>query len=89
MMPLATRTERQTRTDTSEKMINKKRPTVRVTATDYAYDGWLVSIFRKRRGDVRYVVEDDCGRLFIHNAKQLGVEEGWGLDNGEEPDNEQ
>jgi hypothetical protein len=54
------------------------RPTVHVTGSDYAYDGWLVAIFPKRSGAVRYVVEDTNGRLFIHNAKQLGVEEGWG-----------
>jgi hypothetical protein len=62
-------------------MKNKK---VHVTANDYSYDGWLVSIFRKRRGHVRYVVEDEHGRLFFHNAKQLGVEEGWGIDDQEQ-----
>jgi hypothetical protein len=69
----------------SEAKMKKKDTKVRVTANDYSYDGWLVSIFRKRRsGLVRYIVEDDNGRLFIHNAKQLGVEEGWGIDGKEQ-----
>jgi hypothetical protein len=61
-------------------MKNKRFPPVTVTGNDYHYSGYLVSVFRKRRGDVRYIVEDDNGRLFIHNAKQLGVSEGWGID---------
>lgn len=44
---------------------------VRVQATDYAYEGWLVSVFRKRSDATRCVVEDDNGRLFIHNAGQI------------------
>jgi hypothetical protein len=45
---------------------------VRVKATDYEYEGWLVTAFGKRRPtQVRCVVEDDNGRLFIHNASQL------------------
>jgi hypothetical protein len=44
---------------------------VHVTASDYAYDGWLVAVFLKRRGERRCVVEDSNGRLFIHNASQL------------------
>ena len=44
---------------------------VRVIANDYSYDGWLVSIFFKCKGALRCVVEDDNGRLFIHNAGQL------------------
>jgi len=44
-----------------------------VTAADYVYSGWLVAVFAKRRGGIRVVVEDDNGRLFVHNAKQLGV----------------
>lgn len=50
---------------------------VHITANDYEYDGYLAAVFRKRSGAVRYIVEDDKGRLFVHNAKQLGVEEGW------------
>lgn len=44
---------------------------VRVQASDYAYEGWLVSVFAKRNRKPRCVVEDSCGRLFIHNASQL------------------
>lgn len=48
---------------------------VHVTANDYSYDGWIVSRFPKRKsGQIRYVVEDDKGRLFIHNEQQLKVE---------------
>ncbi len=49
---------------------------VTVTASDYAYDGFVVSKFDKLSGQTRYVVEDDRGRLFIHNAKQLGLDAG-------------
>lgn len=45
---------------------------VRVTAGDYAYDGWLIMCGQKRGGAWRCVVEDANGRLFIHNAGQLG-----------------
>ena len=32
----------------------------------------------KRSGvAIRYVIEDDNGRLFIHNAAQIGKQEGW------------
>ena len=31
----------------------------------------------RQSGAIRYVVEDNNGRLFIHNAKQLGKQEGW------------
>jgi len=44
---------------------------VTVTASDYRYDGYLVSVFEKVGGEVRCVVEDDCRRLFIHNALQI------------------
>lgn len=49
---------------------------VKVQANDYSYDGFIVSRFEKRGGQTRYVVEDDRGRLFIHNAKQLGLDVG-------------
>jgi hypothetical protein len=54
-------------------------PPMRVTVTgnDYIYQGWLAGLVIKRNGAIRYVVEDDNGRLFIHNAKQLGKQEGW------------
>ena len=48
---------------------------VTVTAGDYAYHGWLVDVFKKRRGAVRCNVEDENGRLFIHNAGQ--ITRGW------------
>ena len=45
---------------------------VEVAGGDYRYWGWVVSVFSKRRkGQVRCVVEDSNGRLFIHNAGQL------------------
>lgn len=44
---------------------------VLVKASDYSYEGWLVAVFNKRRHQLRCVVEDDNGRLFIHNAGQL------------------
>ena len=50
---------------------------VNVIATDYSYEGWLAGIAIKRSGAIRYVVEDDNGRLFIHNAAQIGKAEGW------------
>jgi hypothetical protein len=47
---------------------------VHVTANDYSYDGWIVARFPKRKsGQIRYVVEDENGRLFIHNEQQLKV----------------
>jgi hypothetical protein len=42
-----------------------------VVANDYSYDGWLTSVFRKRSGAWRCIVEDYNGRLFIHNAGQI------------------
>lgn len=44
---------------------------VKVTANDYSYYGWVNGLVRKRSGAVRAVVEDDNGRLFIHNVNQL------------------
>jgi len=46
-------------------------PQVNVRATDYSYDGWLMSVFTKRSGAMRCVVEDEYGRLFVHNANQI------------------
>lgn len=48
-----------------------------VHGTDYFYTGILVAAFPKLGGAIRYVVEDSNGRLFIHNAKQIGKPEGW------------
>lgn len=57
---------------TREKLLNLKHGcAVIVTAKDYAYEGAIVSVFPKRKGAVRCVVEDDNGRLFIHNAEQI------------------
>lgn len=44
---------------------------VTVKAADYSYDGWLVSVFPKRSMQMRCVLEDANGRLFIHNARQI------------------
>lgn len=47
-------------------------PRVHVTGGDYSYFGYLTAVFRKRRGGlIRCVVEDENGRLFIHNSKQV------------------
>ncbi len=51
-----------------------RQPAVTVTANDYSYDGWLVAVFAKHRNfpqQIRCVVEDDNGRCFIHNARQV------------------
>jgi DNA-directed RNA polymerase subunit L len=50
---------------------------VTVKGEDYTYEGVLVGIIIKRNGKIRYVIEDESGRLFIQNAKQIGVNEGW------------
>jgi hypothetical protein len=44
---------------------------VRKLVGDYRYEGFVVAVFRKRSGLVRYVVENDDGLLFIFNAGQL------------------
>ena len=44
---------------------------VRVQGGDYAYLGWQVACFAKRSGQVRVVVEDENGRLFIHRPEQV------------------
>jgi hypothetical protein len=52
---------------------------VRVQATDYSYEGRMVTAFAKipkewhRVSVIRCVVEDDRGRLFIHNPAQLSL----------------
>jgi hypothetical protein len=48
---------------------------VRVTANDYAYDGWLLALVEKRSGAQRAIVEDSHGRVFIHNPAQIAFEE--------------
>lgn len=52
-------------------LIAHRQPQVKITASDYQYDGWLVATIIKRKGALRVVVEDENGRLFIHNAGQL------------------
>lgn len=44
---------------------------VEVTANDYQYRGWQVARFPKRSDQIRVVVEDEHGRLFIHNETQI------------------
>lgn len=45
---------------------------VHVVAGDYDYYGRIAAVFPKlKSGAVRYVVEDDRGRLFIHGPAQI------------------
>jgi hypothetical protein len=44
---------------------------VTVKASDYCYDGWAVFGGEKRSGAFRVVIEDDYGRLFIHNSLEV------------------
>lgn len=44
---------------------------VEKTGGDYCFRGVVVARFVKLTGAVRYVVEDDCGLLFIFNARNL------------------
>lgn len=46
-------------------------PLVEVHGNDYSYKGVVVSVFDKISGAIRVVVEDDNGRLFIHNPQQI------------------
>jgi hypothetical protein len=41
------------------------------TGGDYTYRGRVVSVFIKKSGATRVVVENDDGMLFIFNPKQL------------------
>ncbi len=38
---------------------------------DYEYEGILRSVFPKASGEIRCVVEDYVGRLFIHRMEQV------------------
>ena len=38
---------------------------------DYRFEGKVAGIVRKKSGQIRYVVEDDRGLLFIFNPAQL------------------
>ena len=50
---------------------------ITVNGGDYSYRGWLRSVFPKLARvpltpeQWRAVVQDDCGRLFIHRLDQL------------------
>lgn len=47
---------------------------VRKNSGDYKFAGTVVSVFFKKSGAVRYVVENDDGLLFIFNGSQLDFE---------------
>jgi len=38
---------------------------------DYTFEGWIVAVFHKRSGMVRYVVENPAGILHIYSEKNL------------------
>lgn len=44
---------------------------VRKESGDYRFEGWVDCVFPKRSGQVRYVVEDNRGVLFIFAEKNL------------------
>lgn len=45
---------------------------ITVQGGDYSYEWIIVSVFYKRKSNaLRFVVEDNNGRLFIHNETQL------------------
>ena len=45
---------------------------VRKEGGDFSYEGHIVSVIQKRRsGEVRYVVENEAGMLFIFRGEQL------------------
>jgi len=50
---------------------------ISVKSSDYNYDGRLAGLAIKKSGAVRYIVEDENRRLFIHNHLQIGCAEGW------------
>lgn len=45
--------------------------TVKKDSGDYVFEGEIVSVFRKKSGVIRIVVEDDRGLLFIFNQNSL------------------
>ena len=48
---------------------------VTVIGGDYEYQGTLLLSFPKSEGgEIRYIVRDQNNRLFIHNARQCGLE---------------
>lgn len=44
---------------------------VRKDGGDYRFEGWVDAIIVKRSGQVRFVVEDNRGLLFIFSEKDL------------------
>lgn len=46
---------------------------VTVMGGDYNYAGDIIEVLVKKSGEIRCVVEDDNGRLFIHNGGQVGM----------------
>lgn len=38
---------------------------------DYTFEGWIIAVFTKRNGAVRYAVEDDRGVVMIMHELQL------------------
>lgn len=46
-------------------------PVVKRINSDYDFIGTKQSTFEKRSGEIRCVVEDDFGKLFIMNPNQL------------------
>jgi hypothetical protein len=42
---------------------------------DYAFEGVVIAVFKKRSGAVRYAVEDDRGLVMIMNLQQLRKKE--------------
>ena len=44
---------------------------VKKVGGDYTYEGVIAGIILKTSGEIRYVVEDDRGMLFIFNEKSL------------------
>jgi hypothetical protein len=46
-----------------------------VKARDFSYYGEVAGMAVKSSGLVRFVVEDESGRLFIHSAEDLGMPE--------------
>lgn len=46
-----------------------------VKANDYAYSGRLAGLTIKESGAILATVEDSNGRLFIHNASQIELEQ--------------
>ena len=45
------------------------------TGGDYTFDGWVVSVWRKRSGKLRYCVENEAGLVHIFNEGQLSAYE--------------